>query len=164
MAGKSAMRRPGRRRRLSTKSQGAKLGSMTTFCPPICRKKLAWPMKVTPSSPLVTSCGLWVWPWRGVTADRRTRRPKFEARLRRAGLLIVFLIILLLIMLRRSLKKNWAAASTLILVLPVAAPRNENDAARHFYRTLMLDEHHACAGTFKFARSTSVMRSTGFSV
>ena len=42
----------------STNSQRAKLGSNTTFCPPICTKKLACPMKVTPSSPFEISFGL----------------------------------------------------------------------------------------------------------
>src|SRR5437899_11087106 len=58
---------------------------MTTFCPPICKKKLECPMKVTPSSPFETSCGLWVLPVRGVTTEWRTRRVKSPARLRRAG-------------------------------------------------------------------------------
>src|SRR5258708_36915441 len=57
---------------------------MTTFCPPICRKKLECPMKVTPSSPFETSRGLWVLPVRGVTTECRTRRVNSPARLRRA--------------------------------------------------------------------------------
>ena len=42
-------------------------------------------MKVTPSSPFETSCGLWVLPVRGVTTECRTRRVKSPARLRSAG-------------------------------------------------------------------------------
>ena len=42
-------------------------------------------MKVRPSSPLVTNFGLWVCPVRGVTAESRTKWPKFVARLRSAG-------------------------------------------------------------------------------
>ena len=42
-------------------------------------------MKVTPSSPFETSCGLCVFPVRGVTTECRTRRVKSPARLRRAG-------------------------------------------------------------------------------
>ena len=42
-------------------------------------------MKVTPSPPFETSCGLWVLPVRGVTTECRTRRVKSPARLRRAG-------------------------------------------------------------------------------
>ena len=42
-------------------------------------------MKVTPSSPFDTSCGLWVFPVRGVTTECRTRRVNWLARLRRAG-------------------------------------------------------------------------------
>ena len=85
IGGRSRSRTPGLRRRFNTKSQRAKLGSMTTFCPPICTKKLACPMNVTPSSPLLTSLGLYVWPVRGVTAEWRTRVPNARARLRRAG-------------------------------------------------------------------------------
>ena len=43
-------------------------------------------MKVTPSSPFETSFGLWVLPVRGVTAECRTRRVNWLARLRNAEL------------------------------------------------------------------------------
>jgi len=85
IGGRSRRFTPGCRRRFSTKSQRAKLGSMTTFCPPICRKKLECPIKVTPSSPFEMSFGLWVSPVRGVTTECRTRRVNWPARLRRAG-------------------------------------------------------------------------------
>ncbi len=42
-------------------------------------------MKVTPSSPFETSFGLWVSPVRGVTAECRTRRVNWPARLRSAS-------------------------------------------------------------------------------
>src|SRR6266568_3349602 len=58
---------------------------MTTFSPPICTKKLAWPMNVTPISPFETSFGLCDWPWRGVTAECRISLPNALARLRNAG-------------------------------------------------------------------------------
>jgi hypothetical protein len=35
--------------RFSTNSQRAKFGSIITLCPPICTKKLEWPMKVIPA-------------------------------------------------------------------------------------------------------------------
>ena len=60
---------------LSTNSQRAKLGSMTTFCPPICRKKLECPMKVTPSSPFETSLRLV-----GLAGARRDRGMPHQAR------------------------------------------------------------------------------------
>ena len=46
-------------------------------------------MNVTPSSPFETSLGVWVSPVRGVTAEWRTRRPNWRARLRNAEFLIV---------------------------------------------------------------------------
>src|ERR1700722_8603635 len=67
------------------KSKRAKLGSMVTFKPPICRKKLECPINVTPSSPLAASFGLCVSPVRGVTAEWRTRRVNCPARFRSAG-------------------------------------------------------------------------------
>jgi hypothetical protein len=44
-------------------------------------------MKVTPSSPSATSVGLCVWPVRGVTAECRTSRVNWPARLRKAEFL-----------------------------------------------------------------------------
>ena len=105
IGGRSAMRRPGRRSRFNTNSHRAKLGSITTLLPPICTKKLACPMKVTPSSPLAANRGLWVCPLRGVTAECRTRRENWVARLRRAELRRVCLIILLRA--RLEAKASW---------------------------------------------------------
>jgi hypothetical protein len=93
MGGRSSMRRPGLRTRFKRNSQRAKFGSMSMFCPPICTKNAACPMKVTPRPPLLTSVGLYVLPARGVTAECRTRRPNCCARLRKAGFRRVALII-----------------------------------------------------------------------
>ena len=75
MAGKSRSLSPGRRSRLRTKIQRAKLGSTRMFLPPIWRKKLECPMKVTPNSPRRASTGLRVTPVRAVRAECRTKVP-----------------------------------------------------------------------------------------
>ena len=74
-----AMRSPGRRSRLSRKSQWAKLGSITKFPPPNCKKKLECPMKVTPSCPRPARTGALVVPVRGVSAECFTMRPSCRA-------------------------------------------------------------------------------------